>query len=76
MVGGGAWRGSGAERGGGLGVGEVRVRVLPAAALGYPIFVRFLALSFFLPFLSYTIQARTRISVYICPILHKCPWFA
>jgi hypothetical protein len=36
------------------------------AMLGFLIFVRFLALFLFLPFLSYTIQARTRISVYIC----------
>ncbi len=31
-------------------------------------FVRFLALFLFLPFLSYTMRARTRISVYIRPI--------
>ncbi len=41
--------------------------------------VRFLALFLFLPFPSYTIQARTRISVYICPVcinaldLHESP---
>ncbi len=62
------WRPVRGGGGGALGVGEVQVRVLPATILGFPIFVRFLALFLFLPFLSYTKQARTRISVYICPI--------
>ncbi len=44
-----------------LGVGEVWRRALPA-------FVRFLALFLCSSFPSYTIQARTWISVYICPI--------
>ena len=39
------------------------------------VFIRILAV-FFLPFLSYILQARTRNSVYIRPVLHKCPWFA
>ncbi len=62
------WRPELKGKGGGgtLGVGEVQVRVLPAAILGF--FVRFLALFLFLPFLSYTKQARTRIFVYICPV--------
>jgi hypothetical protein len=48
----------------------VRYRVefyLPAPLDSFAL-VRFLALFLFLPFLSYTKQARTRISVYICPI--------
>ena len=33
----------------------------------------FLAVFLFFPFLSYILQACTRISMYICPVLHKCP---
>ncbi len=43
------------------------VEFLPAAILGRPAFVRILALFTFPSFPSYTIQARTRISVCIRP---------
>ncbi len=41
-------------------MGEVWRQALPA-------FVRFLALFLFPPFLSYATQARTQISMYVCP---------
>jgi hypothetical protein len=71
-----AWRGSAggaAEGEGGGRLAWVMCRFELYLLLGFLSFVRFLAVFLFLPFLSYILQACTRIYMYICPVLHKCP---
>ncbi len=64
-----AWAGCGSPSNGLYPLAWVRCGAefyLPVPLVALPLSVSSLC-SFFLPFLSYTTQARTRISVYICP---------